>query len=225
MATPRARESLFAYHQDLFRGRRISSAEQQALLDRARAGSTEAHGALLESFRPWMHRFFHRRLPAGITRKKDADDLTQEACLNAHQGLPEFIGRQIGEYFAWLKRICQNLLATVVRRLQRERAREEALDENTSEQQRASSRREPTPEEVIAALDDAAMLDDALNRLPSEEARILVWRYSDGLTFTEIAERLHRTRRVVERAFHRAFGRLRAGVKQVTDGRLAAAMV
>ena len=70
MATPRARESFFASHQDLFRGsiRRISSAEQQALLDRTRDGSTEAHGDLLESLRPWMHRFFHRGLPAEQTR-------------------------------------------------------------------------------------------------------------------------------------------------------------
>ena len=221
MATPRARESLFAYHQDLFRGRRISSAEQQALLDRARDGSTEAHGDLLESLRPWMHRFFHRRLPAGITRKKDADDLTQEACLKAHQGLRSFIGRQIGEYCAWLKRICQNLLATVVRRLQRERAHEEALDEGGSQRQCAYRRSEATPDEVIAALDDAAVLENALNRLPAEERRILVWRYFDGLTFAEIADRLCRTRHAVERAFHRAFGRLRAVGKQLTDGRPA----
>ena len=215
MAKLRNRESLFTSHQDLLRWsiRRISSADQQALLDQALAGRNEAHGLLLESCRPWMHCFFRRRLPAGITRKKDADDLTQEACLKAHQGLPKFVGRWVGEYCAWLKTICQNLLITAVRRMQRERVREEELDENTSRQQQAYARREPTPDEVIAALDDAAILEDALNRLPHEEARILVWRYFDGLTFTEIADRLCRTRRVVERAFHRAFGRLRAMVK------------
>lgn len=161
----RGRGARKANHFSSSQSKQLNSAEQQALLDLALAGSNEAHGLLLESCRPWMHCLIRRGLPDGRMRNNDADDLTQQACLNAHLGLAKFAGRRIAEYCGWLKKICQNLLATALRRL----PREETLDEESLERQQGRGRRQPTPEEVLAALHQRAALAEALNGLPHDE--------------------------------------------------------
>lgn len=195
--------------------KRLNGAEQQALLDQALAGSIEAHGLLLESCRPWMHRTFVRRLPERIASKVDANDLTQDACIQALAGFAGFAGQCLPQYCAWLRKICQNLLAAAIRAFsgtEHDVAREQPLEADSFEHGRGP--RQPTPDEVLAALDDLALLAKALNDLPRDERQIVVWRQYEALTFIEIAARLCWTRHAVERAFQRAFVRLRVLIKQ-----------
>jgi DNA-directed RNA polymerase specialized sigma24 family protein len=63
-----------------------------------------------------------------------------------------------------------------------------------------------------AALEMAGQLLEALNQLPADQRRIVLWRVVNGLTFEEIAERLVFSADAVGRAFKHAVAALRKGV-------------
>jgi RNA polymerase sigma-70 factor (ECF subfamily) len=221
MAESQHARGTYANHRSLSPHLHFNDEERQALLDQARAGSVDAHGELLDSYWPLMRGYFRHRLSRNMAQKADADDLAQDACLRAHRAFAGFIGCQLGQYRAWLMTICQNLVAEVLRRFsgaEHNLALEEPLGNQSLEAagQRGWARQQ-SPEEIVAALERHDQLEAALNQLPADERQIVVWRQFQELTFIEIAGRLRRTRRVVERAFYRAFGRLRGALSPVAS--------
>jgi RNA polymerase sigma-70 factor (ECF subfamily) len=183
---------------------------RQALLDKARLGSRDALGDLFTEHQPMMHTLIKAHLPNELAAKA-LDDLTQDAFLKALAGFAEFVGAHVAQFTDWLMKICGNVLADFLRKHQRAGAREIMLDELELEQaaRHAYGRRPFSPDEVVLALETAGQLQAALNRLPAEACRIVIWRANDRLTFREIARRLQRSNDFIERAFRRAIDRLR----------------
>jgi RNA polymerase sigma-70 factor, ECF subfamily len=189
--------------------------ERQSLLDLACAGSIEAHGSLLLSYWWIVYRHFSVKLQGRSTRFGDPEDLAQEVSIRAHAGFAGFQGHLLAQYYRWLMKIAANLLNDVLRSLGMKGddtvAGEVPLDEELVEgaEKHARARSQPLPEEILAALDEAEMLKDAINELPADERQILVWRLYDGFTFVEIAARFGLTPKAVIRALERAMNRLR----------------
>lgn len=74
-------------------------AEATELVDRAKAGDTNAFNELVRKYRPRVY-----SLALHLTgQASDADDITQDAFLKAYHKLPEFEGRS--EFFTWIYRI------------------------------------------------------------------------------------------------------------------------
>ena len=87
---------------------------------------------------------------------------------------------------------------------------EKPLDELELEGgQHGYGRRQVAPAEVLAALETAGQLLAALAQLPLYEQRIVLWKVSQGLKFTEIAARLLLSDDAVQRSLKRAMADLR----------------
>lgn len=138
--------------------------ELQALVDEARAGSSDAHGQLLNDLRPKMVAYFSRRLSRKLAQKASEQDLAQEASLFAFRKFEQFSGATLAKYSGWLMGICRNVLRHLERMFgpgsDRDLSREELLDELrlAMESQRPFLRRRQAAPDVVAALESAGQL-------------------------------------------------------------------
>jgi len=162
---------------------------EQALVERAGRGDSEAFAALAE-----MRLATAFRTAAAILgNEADAHDAVQEAFASAWVNLPRL--RDVERFDAWLNRIVLNRCRDALRR--RRRSREVQLDERAV---------------TIAPIDgDLASLNAAFDRLNVQQRNLLVLHHLHHEPVAEIARklgipvgtakwRLHAARRALERA-------------------------
>src|SRR5437763_4821 len=93
----------------------MNAREQQAALDRARAGDADALGALLESFRPYAAYLLRALHSARLRPRLDASDLVQDVMLAARRGFVRFEGEDVARFAAWLRRVVVRTVARAFR--------------------------------------------------------------------------------------------------------------
>lgn len=122
----------------------------------------------------------HRLARWLIRDEHDAEDAVQEASLRAFRHFRTFVG---GDARAWFLRIVRN---TCYARRRGPGAGAATFDEayHSREWPRAD------PETILLRTDDAALLAEALCRLPERLRRVLVLRELEGLSYRELAEAL-----------------------------------
>jgi RNA polymerase sigma-70 factor (ECF subfamily) len=153
------------------------SEEEVALIARARRGDA---GAFEELYRRHRNQVYTLCLNL-CGNREDAQDLLQETFVNACRGLPKFAGRSA--FGTWLYRIAVNVCAAARRR----------------------ERTAPLPASDPGA--DAATIErvrDVLMRLRPAHRTVLVLRYSQELSYNEIAECLRWSLARVKVTIHRA---------------------
>ncbi|MGH7139508.1 MAG: RNA polymerase sigma factor [Pirellulales bacterium] len=219
MAKPRRAKN--AHTSDRVRSQLDDRSERrQALLEKARLGSNESLGDLLDDHVPMMRSFFSRQMSAELRAETTPLDLVQDAFVKALDGFAKLIGSQAAQFTDWLMTICGNVLADLQRKYQRAGVHEftpdKPLDELELEagSQHGDGRRRASPDEILEALETAGQLLAALNQLPADERQIVIWRVVKRLTFAEIAARLLFSADAVERSFKRALSALRNRVAQ-----------
>jgi RNA polymerase sigma factor (sigma-70 family) len=114
----------------------------------------------------------------------DAEDVVQEACLRALNGVNKFAG---GSKRAWLIAIVRNTAFTW---LARNRPKALVLTDDLEAAESASSMAPEvvTPEAGIIARADRALLQSAIAELPAPFREVLVLREFNELSYREIAE-------------------------------------
>lgn len=192
---------------------------RQALLDKAKSGAREALGDLCNDHVPIMCSFFSRNMSAELAAETTPLDLVQEAFIKALNGFTKLVGRRVAQFTDWLMTICRHVLADRQRKYQRAGFHELTPDKPLDELElegggHGYGRRQASPDEVLAALEAAGQLLAALAQLPAYEQRIVVWKLSKGLTFTEIAARLLLSDDAVQRSFKHGLVALRKRVAQ-----------
>jgi RNA polymerase sigma-70 factor (ECF subfamily) len=181
--------------------RRAAVERDAALVTRARAGDTTAFDALVTAY---MRQAFQMAFRV-VGHREDAEDLVQESFLAAYQYLDSFdVERPFGP---WLNRIVLNRGAN----LRRSRTRRQTEPEKEDAVSPA-----PSALEESARTEAREQLTRALATL-SERQRLIVTLFDvDGLTSTEIGERmelapgtvrwhLHEARRVLRGALSSYF--------------------
>jgi RNA polymerase sigma-70 factor (ECF subfamily) len=110
----------------------------------------------------------------------DAQDAVQEAYLRAYRFFESFRG---GDSRTWLLAIVRNTCFTW---MQRNRPSEQAdvFDEQVHSEERESA----TPESLLLAEADQALVRKALDELPAAFREVLVLRELEGLSYKEIAD-------------------------------------
>jgi RNA polymerase sigma-70 factor (ECF subfamily) len=188
------------------------------LLARARAGSRDALGHLLQSCRADLLRLAHRRLGPDLRPKGDGGDLVQEAFLEAQRDFAGFRGGSEGELRAWLRRLLVNNLVNFSRRYRatgkRGLARELPLEAGPGGDLPAA---DPAPDEAALEQEEDRRLLDALARLPADYRQVLLLRHRDGLPFEEIARRMGRSANAAHKLWVRATERVRNEVGRPPD--------
>lgn len=134
---------------------------------------------LYEGHRTAVHAYFVGR----TADRSAAADLMQEVFLRAWQRLPELLDRPADGQRAWIFAVARNLSIDTHRR-ERTRAETEAA---------LSRERAPTPPAAstpVLAAEQAAVVGEAIRRLPEPQRVALAMTAAGGLTSAEIATAL-----------------------------------
>jgi RNA polymerase sigma factor (sigma-70 family) len=173
------------------------------LLREALAGEMRSLGALVE-------RHFGLVYTVALARLRDpeiAEDLAQEVMLRACLHL-ERLGPQ-GNFPAWVARIARNLATDWQRRGQRASRLLPMVPLEQMKVPEVPDRQAKGARETMASDQESQALREALFELPEEERELVMLHYTEGLSQSEIAERLGTTQPTVSRQLKRALARLR----------------
>lgn len=134
-------------------------------------------------------------------KKSDAEDITQEAFINAFRKVDQF--KTSGSFVGWLLRIARNQHIDKLRK-------ERKFDTTGNEIDLLNLPDDRTPE--IQVISDAAV-DDLYSGLKPQEKVLLDLRVFQQMSFAEIAEALGSTEGNARLVFHRLIVRLRGKFK------------
>ncbi len=167
----------------------------------------------MESCRDYLLLIAARGLDAELNAKGGASDVVQETLLGAYRDFARFHGQSRDELMAWLCKILQNNLAVFRRRYRGTRKRRLSLEVSIgAERNGAAPNGLPcdaeTPSTHAARHEQAAALVMALERIPENYRRVVLWYQYDRLTFEEIGRRLDRSAEAARKIWSRALVRL-----------------
>jgi len=173
-------------------------------------------GPGLDHFRSYLLLLAQVRLDRRLQGKLDASDVVQQTLLEAHQGLPQFRGRTVGEQAAWLRQILARNLANAVRDLgrakrdvNRERSLQAVLDESASHLEGWLAAEQSSPSQQAQRHERAVRLADALASLPDHQREAVVLRHFQGCSLADIGRQLSCSTAAVTGLLHRGLKNLR----------------
>ena len=177
-----------------------------SLLERARAGDSDALSELLARYLPRLERWATGRLPGWARDLCDTHDLVQDTLIRAFKGLEHFEARGDGAIGAYLRQAVLNRLRDEIRRVRRQPDRdtlpdgptstasplEEAIGVETLEryEQALARLRESDREAIVAAVEMNYSPDElatVLGKPTANAARVAVIR-----ALTRLAEEMRR---------------------------------
>ena len=176
------------------------------LLNAAKDGDQEAWRDLYNRYHGYLHYVVKMRLVGSPQRGFEAEDVLQEAFLNAWRKLERFEYRGEGSFLAWLTRIVVNQL------LNQRRGRKDAeqgLETNMLRQAEAGQDPNETPSEAMIQLESQERLRSAFEKLDESDQMTLGLRLGQGLTWAEIGEIMDCSRTAAAQNFARAIDRMR----------------
>ena len=178
----------------------------RSLVRAAQAGKSDALNALVQRHYPRVYSFVSY-LSSG---KGTAEDLTQEVFTKAISALPRFNGQY--QFEPWLLRIARNLVI--------DEARREVHRASPTDPSELPSL-EPThsaPDHVWESMSQqlaAALVKQALQKMPMRQRTVLVLREIEGLAYADIAQIIGANIRGVEATLRRARARFRMEIANV----------
>ncbi len=187
------------------------------LLDRAATKDQVAIGELMSLHRARIRKMLTIRMSPEMSTRVDPSDVVQETLIEATRQLPAYLEhRRIG-FYAWLRDLALYRLIDLHRRhvlagkrsVKREQWQGLALpDESCVDLARRLVHSGTSPSRQVERQEDLQRVKQLLQDLPDEEREILVLKYLEELTATEIAEVLGVTERTVWRRHGRAIEHL-----------------
>jgi RNA polymerase sigma-70 factor, ECF subfamily len=189
---------------------------EQSILE-ARTGGESAVGSLLETYRNYLRLLARVEIGRRLQGKVDASDLVQETFLEAHRNFDRFRGADEPQFAFWLRQILAAKVANLVRHYFGTQGRDARLEEELAAEVDNSSRllgqelaaSITSPSLRAARREEAVLLADALDALPTDYREVIILRHLEGLTFPEVARRMERTQDSVEKLWLRGLARLR----------------
>jgi RNA polymerase sigma-70 factor, ECF subfamily len=142
------------------------------LIQKAQQGDKEAFGALYKQY----YRKIFRYCKINLYKDAIAEDVCQETFVRAWKALPKFTITQDGTFQAFLFRIARNLLIDLGRK-KKEYSLKEYEHVETDEDFAADVDRQTTIEQVKVAL----------AKLKDKDRQILILRYFEEMSHTEVA--------------------------------------
>jgi len=162
--------------------------------------------ALFEILMRRYNQRVYRAVRAVLGGDEDAEDVMQQAYLNAFTHLRQF--EQRAQFSTWLIRIAVN--EALARRRKRQRGAWDGGDELMSVMESDM----PNPEEQALASQMREVMERELAALPAAYRTVIVLREVEGLSTAETAECLNVSEDVVKTRLHRARGMVRAAIER-----------
>ena len=170
------------------------------LLDQARRGDRDALGRLLAGQRAGLHRLAEGQLEGRIAVRVDASDVLQQTFLEAYRCFPQFAGRDVREFGAWLRGILDHKVAGAIRDhtllQKRDLGRERSMDDSrgggpTWKQDLDANLTSPSQKAIRG--EEAERMSDALAALPKDQREAVRLRHLEGWALADIARHFGRT--------------------------------
>jgi RNA polymerase sigma-70 factor (subfamily 1) len=182
------------------------------LIERVKAGDQEAFAALFNKYRRRMAVLIHFRLSPELRSFAEVDDVLQEAWLRAFRDFGQFTYRSPGSFMSWLARIADHVIADLARSQGRQKRHAAEMLRFRSESNPGGP--EPldskTPSRLLAQEESLRRLVDKLNALPEDYRQAILLMKVEGLSTSEAAERLGKSKEATALLLHRAIKRFRA---------------
>lgn len=181
-------------------GGRVGAESSLDLLERARAGDTDALNTLIGRYLPRLQRWASGRLPAWARDLVETQDLVQETVYKAFKQMNRFEVRGEGALQAYLRQALLNRIRSEIRRVSR-RPLNDALDTHAADGG-------PSPLETAVGRETVELYERALARLRPDDREAIIGRVELGMTNDELADALGKpspnaARMAVERALFR----------------------
>jgi len=177
------------------------------LIDRARAGDSEALERLFARHQKPLQRWASGRLPRWARDISDTEDLVQETLLQTFKRIGDFEPRRVGALQAYLR---QAILNRIREELRRKGRQPDATDLEDVEVDSAES-----PLELAIGREAVERYEQALARLKAEEREAIIARVEMGYSYEELAEALGKpTPDAARKAAQRALVRLAEEIKR-----------
>jgi RNA polymerase sigma-70 factor, ECF subfamily len=189
----------------------------EQMIQQVRAGSDAVLGPLLDLYRNYLRLLARLEIGRRLQGKLDASDLVQETFLEAHRHFARFQGTSEPQLVSWLRQILAAKVANLLRHYLGTQGRDIRLERELAADLDNSSR--ALGEKLIASLsspsqqavrrEQAVLLANALEQLPTDYREVIVLRHLEGKSFPEVAQRMERSVDSVQKLWLRALARLR----------------
>jgi RNA polymerase sigma-70 factor (ECF subfamily) len=199
--------------------------ESSELVNRVIHGDKEALAELFDAYRPRLRRIVNFRLDRRIYGRIDADDVLQEAYLNAESRMKWLLGDHPPTIFIWLRQITNQTLADVHRRhlgaQKRSAKRDVSLQGGWTAESTSMSLAFhlcgglSSPSAAAQRAELSQQIDVALGTLSDIDREMLALRHFEELTNTEAAQVLNTTVQAASMRYVRAISRLKTALEGI----------
>lgn len=184
----------------------------EQLLTLARAGDGSAVNQLCRVYSERVRWMIRLRMGRELRSKLESMDVVQDALIHALGGLESFTYTNEGDFVRWLSKIVQHTLRENWDRLRAEKrdVRKEVPLHGLPTATGGGSVRMPdpvdatTPSAIVSKREDLARLERALDALKPEYREVLVLTRLEGLSYSQVGQRLGKTSDAVRMLASRA---------------------
>lgn len=170
------------------------------LVERAIGGDAEAFGSLYDIFVDRIYQYVYYR----VRSKDDVEDITQQVFIRAWKAINKY--RITSKPFiAWLLKISQNL----VRDFYRSRKVTISID-NEMEIPGADE----SPERQAESEYEQKEIRRIISALPDEQRQVIMMKFIEGFSYTEIAASLQKSEGAIRVIQHRALKKMRSMLEE-----------
>ena len=148
-------------------------AKENTIIYRAKSGDEEAFVDLMRAY----HAFVYTIVIGIVDNSHDAEDVVQDAFLNAYQGLTQL--EDSAKFKSWLAEITRNCARQWLRK---QRGETVSLDEVSEEMLQT----EDSPDERLARLEQMELIRQTMETLPQKDRDIARAFYLEGASYDEL---------------------------------------
>ncbi|MFC2062419.1 RNA polymerase sigma factor [Chloroflexota bacterium] len=170
------------------------------LVKEATDGDANAFGILYDMYVDRVYRHVYYRI--GST--EDAEDLTQQAFLKAWQAIGRY-KKTASPFIAWLISISHNLVIDFYR---------SKKDSVYLDSEVMAGDSTLSPDKLTEAAFDQQQLRKVIMQLPGDYQKVILMRFIEGFSYSEIAASIGKSEGAVRVTLHRALARMRKILKK-----------
>ncbi|MFC1913423.1 RNA polymerase sigma factor [Chloroflexota bacterium] len=171
------------------------SSDIDKLVDRATDGDGDAFGRLYDLHVDRVYRHIYYR----VSNTADAEDLTQQVFIKAWQAISRYT-KTASPFLAWLIKISHNLVIDFYRA----KKSETYIDFDI-----VATKPESDPEHMVEACLSQQELRRAILALHGDQSQVIMMRFIEEFSYTEIAASLGKSEGAVRVILHRGLARLK----------------
>lgn len=181
----------------------------EEVLQRATQGDGDAFGMLYDKYAARIYNYIYYRTGSS----QDAEDLTSRVFFRAMRHITSYTDRGV-PFSAWLYRIAHNLVANWHR--DSSRRQEVELEDGYR-----ANKSEEYPESVLLENEAQGALMKLIRNLPEERQQLIILKFTQHLSNSEIGQIMDRTEGAIKSLYHRTLLSLREEIRKDTSGMFA----